>query len=108
MAMKDTVKKRRPAAITIVGLFILLAALINTGAGAYLLWAHPLMTNGKPNLGFDIPTLDEVYTNVDDVLVAGIEGLVIGIVEFVICIGFFGIKEWAWVAAISWLALSLL
>ena len=50
--MKDTVrsKKRRPAAITIVGLFILLSAVVNTAAGAYLVLENQLFPNGVTNL----------------------------------------------------------
>ncbi len=101
-------KKKRPAVITIVALFILLSAVLNMGGGALLVWAGYLGETGNPEILHELATGDPDFADPETVLVIGIETLVIGVVELVIFFGFLGVKEWAWTAAISWQALSLL
>ncbi len=103
----------RPIAVTVAGWILVLSAVLNITVGILYLYASGTLTPEPVTFGVFSDEelnkeLDEAFKNEQADLIEGGADLILGIVELVIAIGFWRIKQWAWVAAVSWQALKLL
>lgn len=101
-------KKRRPIAITIVGVLLIVTAFLNIALGVFLVWVNNVALPQGTNIMAELELTDGDLTDPVDILFEGVIYTVLGIVQLVIGIGFWRLARWAWVAAMSWQALKLL
>ncbi len=101
--------KKRPAVVTILTWLFLIAALVDILIGATGLFALTL-PEADLRLEFllDENVPEQLFADTSEQLVLSGWLLIVGIVQFVIAIGFWRQRTWAWVAMVSWQALSLL
>lgn len=109
MSKSASAPRKRSAVVAIVGIFIFFASIANIAFGALLVVSADLVTH-YPDI---IITLQEgdLSNWLDDPASAGVQGLLylfLGIVQFVLAIGFWQTKRWAWIGIMSWQALKLL
>lgn len=110
MTQARTPKQKRPIAITIVGVFVFLAAFYNLIAGGVLLWTTDLFD--KPvELKLELlntPDLEEAMTEQNVTILEGGGWLLLGLVQLVLGIGFWRLKRWAWVGIMTWQVVKIL
>ena len=100
-------KRQRPTAITIVGIILFLTALVNLALAA-IYFAAVYEDWSRAPAFFAPPESDDLFTEFGQNNVEAVTYAVLGAVQLVIWIGFWRVKRWAWVAAMSWQALKLL
>jgi len=103
-------KPKRLASITIAGWILFIAAILDLFVGVTLLVAQDLLRLNPQNvvLLIEDENSDELLSEQGQVLLVGTVVTVIGLVQFVIAIGFWRVQTWAWVAAMTWQALKIL
>ncbi len=108
MSQTVTEKNKRPLVITIVGILLILTALYGLIMGSLMLVS--IFETGSISVSDILEPSDspQVFTQLGDELLGAIFMIATGLVQLVICIGFWRGRRWAWVAAISWQALKLL
>ena len=108
--MSETVteKNKRPLVITIVGILLILTALYGLILGTLMLIS--ILETETLNAATLLAPADspEVFTYLGDEVLSAIILIATGLVQLIICIGFWRTRRWAWVAAITWQALKLL
>lgn len=110
MTQSVPVKTKRPFAVTFVCIWIFLAALLDLFYGA-LLFASTDFVAKPPDVRIAIEQERLANALLDDQVVDAAEGIlyiVLGVVQLVLGVSFWRLKQWAWVGIMSWQALSLL
>lgn len=103
-----TPKRRRPIAITIVGIVLVLTSLVNLFIGSAYIWiSYAAVTEGRPIDAEDLFS-ENPLDDPEQVLGEGVLYLILGAVQLVIAVGFWRLARWAWVAAMTWQAVKLL
>jgi len=101
-------KTRRPLAITIAGLVIFLVALLYIGIALLLVLSGAVRLSLSSSQIFAPPESADLFTDAGELLAIVILFFIFGVVLLLIGIGFLQLHRWAWVAAMTWLTLSLL
>ncbi|HZQ08570.1 MAG TPA: hypothetical protein VFD70_18455 [Anaerolineae bacterium] len=101
-------KTPRPPAITVVGLMIFFVALLNIGIASLLVLSGQVAFNLAASDMIAPLESEQLLTEEGDLLATVIILVIFSIVLLIIGIGFLRLERWAWVAAMTWLAFSLL
>jgi hypothetical protein len=110
MTQSVPAKPKRPLAVTLVSVWIFLAALFDLFYGALLFVSTDIVAK-PPDVQIAIEQERLANAMLDDQVVDAAEGLLslaLGAVQVVLGVGFLSLRRWAWVSLMSWQALSLL
>lgn len=99
---------KRPLAVTILTWVLVLSSLGSIAIGGLSIASFVIEFEGGRIVVFDEDIDDQVLTDQGELALDGIWYSIVGVVQLVITIGFWRLKRWAWVAAMSWQALKLL
>jgi len=98
-------KPRRPLVLTLVATLLSLVALLNITLGVFGAWDSLEAMQSSAQLS---ELSDVFFSEHADEFLSSLSFIAIGVVQLVISVGFWRVRRWAWVAAISWQALKLL
>jgi len=107
-ANTTAVSGKRPVAVTILTWVLILSSLGSILIGALSIASFVIEFEGGKIVILNEDASDDVLTDQGELAFDGIWYSIVGIVQLVITIGFWRLKRWAWVAAMSWQALKLL